>query len=572
MQVVAGYEEPLVERIENQVPLKNQIFCYYSNEKIKVYERFAHMFVGKLLREEIINGWRKAGHFIVSQTGTGKSTLIIEEVTKIAVERGKRVLLVVPRTALAMQYKREFAERYCPGRLEELSNAGIKKESHWGPADIFLMQNLINANLREILVRNRKNYDFLVIDEVHAFVGDAAFNPYTEDILRFLIQEVGRDLKRLYLTATPEIVLQEVVNLEAGVQNRERPGVSRIGLPKDDIWMTLYRFKADYQYAQPFFFEKEDELKMLFQDLPDDEKALIFVRSKVQGVRLREELGREKAVYLDANNKMDDEEMTFFEILEKHKFKQKFLIVTKFLDVGINLKDFAIKTVVLFSHYREEIVQMLGRKRMTQNNETLQIYIRVPTCQEIAKELEQLETEQIEMRRCEYIFQNRFTGFFNELPKPLFITSEDGTMQCKSNPFSYALNQYHIQDLKAFMAGGTERNFYENFIRIILSWLPGHQEPRKCKTNKPVIEPLQEEIHAILEPRVGTELDREGLLVLYKQLMEVLKIERRGDQKDQLPVHILRQKFVELKIPFSFKNMSKNGKKGVWTILRGYWE
>ena len=160
MQVVAGYEEPLFKRIENQSPLRNRIFCYYENEKIKAYERFAHMFVGKLLREDMISKWQKAGYFIVSQTGTGKSTLIVEQVAKIAMERGKRVLLVVPRTALAMQYKREFAERYCPGRLEELSNVGIQKESYWGPADIFLMQNFTNADLRERLIRNRANYDF----------------------------------------------------------------------------------------------------------------------------------------------------------------------------------------------------------------------------------------------------------------------------------------------------------------------------------------------------------------------------------------------------------------------------
>lgn len=572
MQVVAGYEEPLFKRIENQSPLRNRIFCYYENEKIKAYERFAHMFVGKLLREDMISKWQKAGYFVVSQTGTGKSTLIVEEVAKIAMKRGKRVLLVVPRTALAMQYKREFAERYCPGRLEELSNVGIQKESYWGPADIFLMQNFINADFRERLIRNRANYDFLVLDEVHAFVGDAAFNPYTEDILRFLVQSIGQDLKRLYLSATPEIVLKEVVDMEAGVKKRERPGVTRIGLAKDDDYLTLYRFKSNYEHVLPFFFEEESELLEEFQNIPEDEKVVVFVRSKTQGVRLKEALGKENAVYMDAQNKLNEEEMTFGEIIEKNKFKKKYLIVTKFLDVGVNLKDFAIKHVVLFSYYKEDIIQMLGRKRIMQNSETLRLYIRVPTCQEITKELEQLKREQLKMEKVESVFQSRFSGFFNELPKPLFITSDEGDMVCRSNPYSYALNYYHIQALKEYIDGGIERNFYENYIGIILSWLPGHQEPRTCGSVKTAIEPLQEEVRAILEPLIGTELVREDMLSLYEQLIKTLKLPRRGDQKNSLPSQILKRYFAQFKIPFSFVNLSKKGKKGVWTVRRGYWE
>ena len=311
---------------------------------------------------------------------------------------------------------------------------------------------------------------------------------------------------------------------------------------------------------------------MLLEDLPDDQKAVVFVRSKAQGIRLREALGKDKAVFINAQNKQNEEEETFDEILEKNQFKQKILIVTKFLDVGVNLIDLKIKHVVLYSYYKEDLVQMLGRKRITQKNEILRMYILVPSYQEITKELEQLEREQQEMSRAEYFFKSRFTGFFNELPKPLFIISDEGKMVYRCNHFSYALNQYHIQALNEFLAGGTDRNFYENFVRIILSWLPGHQEPRTYGPDKTTIKPLQEEVRAILEPLVGTELVREDMVPLCEQLIKTLKLPRRGDQKDSLPSQILKRYFVQFKIPYSFVNLSKKGKKGVWTVRKGYWE
>ena len=46
---------------------------------------------------------------------------------------------------------------------------------------------------------------------------------------------------------------------------------------------------------------------MLLEDLPDDQKAVVFVRSKAQGIRLREALGKDKAVFINAQNKQNEE-------------------------------------------------------------------------------------------------------------------------------------------------------------------------------------------------------------------------------------------------------------------------
>lgn len=573
MKVRAGYQEPLAERIEQEQSSGNNIFTYFEAEHLKVYDKFQHNFVSDILRIEKLRTWQNGGYFIVSQTGTGKSTLIVNQVAEIARERNKRVLLIVPRVALAMQYKKEFAELYCRNLLEELTDRGIKKRSHWGPADIYVMQELTNTTLMKELIQTRTEYDFVVIDEVHAFVGDAAFNPYSEEIFRFLIQNIGQEVKRLYLTATPEIVLEEVVNMEKGVKNREDACVTYLGLPNDEICLTMFRFEFDYQYVQPIFFEKESEPLVQLKKLSEDEKAVIFVHSRAQGMRICEELGRDKSVYIDAKNKMNDEFDTFSAIVNENKFPQKFLVVTKFLDVGVNLKDLKIKNVVMFTFYKEEVLQMLGRKRVAQN-ETLKLYIRVPTDKEIRKELEQIEVEESEMKREEGKFSGNYSGYFRELPKPLFIVAEGGRMECHCNHFAYALNWYHKTALKKYLEGGTNRIFFDNFQQTILGWLPGHQEAQKCESVLDAVVPLNEEIEAILGPLVlnESELMRDEMIILCNNLLDILKVPRRGDQKEHIPISILKREFGRLNIYFKIINLSKRGKNGVWKIERGEWE
>lgn len=477
-------------------------------------------------------------------------------------------MLIVPRVALALQYKRELASIYCPQIFDELQDQGIKKRERFGPVDVFTYHEFVNIQTRQKIEDFEDVYDFLILDEVHAYVGDAGFNPFTEEILTFLICKIGKKCKRLYLTATPEIILEELVEIENKVPERPWPGVDRYGHLKETVNLTMYRFKVDYSYLQPYFFEAEDTVVQHLQSRPSEEKTVIFVRSKAQGIRLQKKLGLEKAVFLNADNKEGDEEEAFHELLEKQSFSQQFLIATRFLDVGVNLKGWNIRHVVIFHIFKEDVLQMLGRKRMARD-EAVNLYIRIPRLGELQSEINRIETENEEMQKIVTRYERKYPGFVNELPKPMFLHFTGDDLEVKNNSFSFGLNDYHISQLKEFVDGFEDGlDYYENLISIVLSWFPGHQKAKNLERKAKTICPVTEQFRDLLEPIVGNEMNKEETVKLSNQILQMLKIPCRSDQHEQMAMKKISDAFKERDIPYEIRNLSKEGKTGVWIVVR----
>lgn len=77
---------------------ERRVMCYYLDK----------CFISEVIPErsiERLNG--KSSAFIVSQTGTGKTTFIFNTCLPVALSRGKKVLYLCNRTALAAQVKQE---------------------------------------------------------------------------------------------------------------------------------------------------------------------------------------------------------------------------------------------------------------------------------------------------------------------------------------------------------------------------------------------------------------------------------------------------------------------------------
>lgn len=417
-----------------------------------------------------------------------------------------------------------------------------------------------------------KDYFSIVIDEAHGFVTDAAFNSMTENVLKFLILEVGRETRRIYLTATPKVVLEEIVKLENELTKRPHSGFDRLGMLKEEVWINAYFFKRDYSYIQPVFFENDEKVLNYLQKIAEDEKTVIFVKSKKQGMELLEKLGGSKATYIDAENKKNSEEATFLGILKENMFEKQFLIVTRFLDVGVNLKDLKIKNVVLFQWYEEDMLQMVGRKRMAEE-EKLNVFIKVPKRTAIESERKKLEKDYEEMLREIENIEKNHNRFYTDLPFPLyFITGNDG-MQISYNRFSLAVNRYHVQQLNKLLGEtNDEMRFCKNFRKVILKYFWDCKEPKNLE--KPDMEEIaeKEEIKLLLEPLLEQELKREQATEISEKIMEIFQVPRRNAQKGQIAISKIKEKFMEYEIPYKIENLSKSGKSGIWMVRRGYYD
>lgn len=553
------------DRIENLQTNSYRIYEDLSDENIRVYEEFKKQYISNLLIKEKVREWPENGYVIISQTGTGKSTWVTKTIGEILIEHQTRGLLITPRVALTMQYKLELAKLYCPELLEELTEKGLHRRHEYGVFDVYSFQELITIS-KECNVMG-KRYEFVVLDEVHAFVGDAAFNPFTETIFRFLLMRVGAKAKRIYLTATPDIILTEIAEIEEEITPVPVPLKTTLGFNKSGIRLTVFRFERDYRYIVPAFFEDEEHILKILEKKPQDQKGLIFVKSKAQGARWEQRLGERRALYLDAENKQKERTEEFQNILKFQKMEQQFLIATRFMDVGVNLKDVELKVVVLFHFYPEDIVQMLGRKRIS-DGETVELYIKLPSAVEIRADLGKIKSSEEEARK-----NVRFFGsarYYSQFEHPFYVKQKENDYTLHANGFFMRFLAYRKRFLTECLKYESDRRtFVENLGKKLLSYLPGCSEPIFLDYLQENDEEIRKQVREKLEQWIDQELNRDYMGVLSDQLLEIFGEKRRLDQKGQISIGKINEQLKKYGLPYTIANQCKKGKKGVWKIERG---
>lgn len=328
----------------------------------------------------------------------------------------------------------------------------------------------------------------------------------------------------------------------------------------------LYRFKYDYSFLTLALFTQEESGIELLKNIPDREKVLIFVHSKAKGIKLYDLLGKDKAVFIDAESKMQSEADTFQQIISKGECDKQFLIVTKFLDVGVNLLDESIHKVFVFHHYKEDIIQMLGRKRIAKaDNITLYLYI--PSQNSIQSQLNDLEVEYQCMVRDSRIYQTK-QGCFNQLPQWLYAEKKADIWDIKSNEYSKRLNLYHQKQLQILINIPEGTDYYEHYAQIITTWFP------QCKgvkwLDRTWKSEITEKVSNILEPIVNQEFEKEKAVEIAHDILRIFNQPRRKEQENSMPLVVLKKLFLEQDIPYVFRNLSRAGKKGNYIVERGY--
>jgi len=137
---------------------------------------------------------------------------------------------------------------------------------------------------------------------------------------------------------------------------------------------------GDHGGITPVYFNNYDEISIAVKTTPLDEKWLIFVSAKDEAWDLLQKLNNQPfdTVVITADNKKRSKSMAKeqFQSITTHEFfTSRVMIATSVLDNGINLKDDAIKHVVIPGCLKYEFQQMLGRKRRKSTDEHFTVYI-----------------------------------------------------------------------------------------------------------------------------------------------------------------------------------------------------
>ena len=208
-----------------------------------------------------------------------------------------------------------------------------------------------------------------------------------------------------------------------------------------------YKLEPDYTYIDPVYFDRWDEIVAAILAAPENEKWLIFVESKKRGEDLLKQLknsGCNGVVFITAENKKShgtEEGAAFQSIVKNEAFQQRVLIATKVLDNGINIKDSALRHLVIDAFDETTFLQMLGRKRRLNAEERLHLYLQNKSEGEMRKKFRNAILEIIIFWYDLLILQNHTTifldnrKFFEKLSSFLRKYTEGGQYKRTYQPF-----------------------------------------------------------------------------------------------------------------------------------------
>lgn len=352
---------------------------YHANFKYFAYDENKKYLSDFITIEEIRNWVSETPVFISAQTGKGKNYFIqhslirmVHNDNKKSIYKNDKILLLSNRVALNRQEKISLADSlkdlgYAePSKaIDDFSDKGIDKRLIDLGIVTVCSYHQFHNNFCGIQDRDFK---YIICDECHFFTADSTFNRHTAEILNMIVKNFS-DAIRIYMSATLEETFEPIMQIE------------KLHYKYVNIDYYYYYFQRHYNYIENILVY--DNFKQIQEKITEShsDKWIIFVSSKSTGNKLLETLKNDNisTIFLTAESKNCDsnfdEYKTYSDIVENEKFDQTVLISTSVLDNGINIKDKAVKNIVIDIFDRVQFLQMIGRVRISDDSK-LNLYIR----------------------------------------------------------------------------------------------------------------------------------------------------------------------------------------------------
>lgn len=400
-----------------------------------------------------------------AMTGFGKNSFVENSLLPHAKDINQKVLIISNRIANNLQLKMRIANMVgCGHIIDEHSMLGLNKQEAFNYVRILSYQRL-NTYIKDATqIEKLKSYRFVVLDECHFFTSDSLFNNQTWKIFRDSIR-IFLNSVRIYMTSTSQEILPEIVNIESelGYSNKYMVcsfAQSQYRPPKE---ILHYKFKRNYSYITPYYFNEPKEIIEKIQSDKSKNKWCVFVTSMQIGKKFVEELGTD-SVFISKDSKGSDKEDgdVYTEIISKESFSYKVLITTSVLDNGINLKDPLLKNIVIFSTDQVELTQMIGRKRIM-DNESLNLFICNRDTKYFSSKLNSMLSQ---LNAIKHFKKNSYEFFYNSYNNQIDyeLTLIQGYLFIEDNPekkLSFGINELAVKKLKS------DCEFYQRMIEKI---------------------------------------------------------------------------------------------------------
>ena len=607
-----------------------------------------YRYVNDVITREIWTNWLPSNRiFISAGTGRGKNTFIRKELLKQIGSQG--AVIFENRDSLMQQQIVDIVSEIDPDELKyhDVVNDGLVV---FGAYKNFMIVSYQTAAIKFALGDSSflnfcNSARYLIFDEAHYILDDARFNKginfvvnyfmmsnrplnatkifmsgsmeeffsFSQELQPFTIEpiDVYKEKKTLdekqknsspsqefKPSAYPYDTYEQVKRLSGAMTNgnNEAHNIFR-RLTSEVNGNYVLSMPTDYSYIQPYKYTQLSDICSQIAQSAIDEKWLIFVKSIEEGVKLKSDLQDicgDSVCFLNAENKENTENSPIYKnLVYRSRFDCRVLIATTVIYNGINIKDKNVKHIVVPFGTVSIVKQLIGRKRM-EDNETVNVYFPDVSYTEVKKRYLSCIREYMEMiglkRNLPAYTTIQTNGLAEKQPSKYYYLSPERfgnvfTLRpCINSPAAHKLHYDTCFYIFALQRMNPELgDNASDFISVLLKHL-GIESKYKDMTDVTVelpetrIQNIKEELAAYLDKLTDSPIvvpdgngSYDALLELkkviheaYKKLHDGKNIDTQWRNKDRFfSEEKIKAFFSEISLPYIIKNERTKEKRKI---------
>ena len=318
--------------------------------------------VGDIITNHQMETWKQGDIITISAgTGKGKSYFIKCSLFAYAKEEGKKILMLIHRSDCVKQFQEE-----------------IKRDGKEKYIDIMTYQSVETKELNHKDI-DMSQYKYIVSDEFHYFLSDAAFSNTTDISFENIMKQ--NNATRIFMSATGGDMKKYLKN-------------------KLKIQTIDYEIPIDFAFIDNLkFFHKDSTLDYFAeQSINKNKKVIFFIQSASKAYKLYRKFSKYALFNCSKNNASHYKYVDTNKIdnmLKNERFEELMLITTSCMDAGVNIIDQELMHIVVDIKDIGSLIQCLGRKRI-KVDEKINVYIKTVNNQQLGG-LERKTKQEIEM-------------------------------------------------------------------------------------------------------------------------------------------------------------------------------
>lgn len=542
------------------------------------------MYISDIIQADIMKWKPKDTVFISAPTGTGKTTFVLEQLLPYAINNEKRILYLCNRSVLEQQLKAKLFKR----QGIDTDNAELIKSTYDFEGISIMTYQRLQSLKGNALQEIENDFSYIIYDEIHYLMEDAAFNAYTSKLWKF----ISCRCISIFMSATLDDLPERIINkmYDEYVDERLNWEVENKFLRKKKIIMPLCQTMihnlvnglnygdGDIPYNHVWYYDVPEQEKnimvkyyedeeMIVKEIIDnqkntDDKWLLFTNNKKRGALLCASL-KKSNISTEMFSADDRESDIRKEIINQESFETRVLITTKVLDNGITLKDCKLKHIMIDTISETEFLQMLGRKRYINQKDKFILYI----CKKSAKQFSGYKNLECKKNidfltkahtNAEICDESKKSKEYDEMVKKFMYVDKDGKFVINEWALVYYKKQY---EFVCRMEEAVQKDEWA-FVKEQLSWLGMEKQfDENNALERVVADECKEELSEYLTSLRDKSLDKEGQKEFRKSVKNyAIKMKKEICKNSRTPgLKVINQFFKESELPFFIESGERGG-------------